>query len=176
MVPFLLWYTQSKKGTICTAYTSLSWYPQSLHYLCRTQNVAKPCFLLCERNIVAAQNQQQQNMLYSHYWTSCWIQTSATKPQKPPVFAVVVWLSYGTCVQPTIMVIINLVLLCINYHDTISTIGVSILSHNPKNYSGRQCSFIHTFVLRYGHDILCIVTYIHCDRGLYCLYMSVSTM
>ena len=64
---------------------------------------------------------------------SCWIQTSASKLQLP-VLAVVVWsMSYCTCAQPTCMVIIDLVLLCINYHNTISTIniiGVSILSHN----------------------------------------------
>ena len=49
-------YTQIKKGTVCTAYMyiSLSWYPQSLHYLRGTQNVAKPCFLFWERNVVAA--------------------------------------------------------------------------------------------------------------------------
>ena len=35
-------------------YISLSWYPQSLHHLCGTQNVAKPCFLLWVRNVVAA--------------------------------------------------------------------------------------------------------------------------
>ena len=139
MVPFLLWeflYTQSKKGTICTAYISLSLHQQSLYYLCGTQNVAKPCFLLWERNVVAAQNQQQQKMLYSHCWTSCWVQTSASKPQLP-VFAVVVWpMSYVILhMCTTHMVIIDLVLLRINYHDTISTIdiiGVAILSHNPK--------------------------------------------
>ena len=126
-------------------------------------------------------------MLYSHCWTSCWVQTSASKPQ-PPVFAVVVWpMSYVILhMCTTHMVIIDLVLLRINYHDTISTIdiiGVAILSHNPKimKVSSKNDNTIYNFSQWKHRPMLasssCInIPTIVCCRSCLCTNVWTSTL